>query len=292
MHLCNLPSEVLDLILDYALPSHRLAAQRPRDLEWLDYWEGDERQRKPLPSLFFVNKLLSQHALAVFYSKAILEIRPVKPPQFVLNGLERGFSFDLATELDALHAFCPSSSLERIKQVYIFSGQSDVINAEGYEATLRWLIENTSVKDIHLSRLLMIRLRRARVNVDPAYGATILAPALLRTVYVWTKHNRSYWEQMRMREMTKARGEAPPPIQMYVYDQDIDVDPILDPRWDARSSDDEERRSVSRIIANFLDDLGFKDVAYRLAKSAWEAPLVPDLLMDRLYQVCFIVGSA
>jgi hypothetical protein len=35
--LCNVPPEVLDQILDYAVPVRRLTGQRPRDPEWMEY---------------------------------------------------------------------------------------------------------------------------------------------------------------------------------------------------------------------------------------------------------------
>ncbi len=292
MHLCDLPSEVLDLILDYALPPHRLARQKPSDLEWLDYRNRDDKESKPLPSVCAVNKLLSQRALAIFYDKAILEVVPVKPPEFIFEALERGFSFDLATELGACHAFCPAAHLRRIKRVHLFSGQSDVVNAEGYEATLRWLIETTSVKDVHLSRLLLTRLRRARMDIGPALNAITQEAALVRTVYIWTKHCRSYYETLRMAEMARAKGRAPPSLQMYLYQQGNAMDPVLDPRWAARCSNDNRHHSLFEPLTCLFDRLAGRDTICRLAKSSWKAPTIADPPKDSLYQICFIFGPA
>lgn len=242
-----------------------------------------------MPSVCTVNKLLSQRALAIFYDKAILEVVPVKPPQFIFDALERGFSFDLAAELSSRHAFCPAAYLQRIKRVHIFSGQSDVIKAEGYEATLRWLIDNTSVKDIQLSRLLLTRLRKARVDIGSVLNAINGRAALIRTVYIWTKHPRSSYENLSMTEMAKARGRAPPLVQMYFYQQGKAMHPVLDPRWTARCSNDNRHHSPIEPFTSLLDKLATRDIACRRAKSSWKAPSVAEP-KHRLYQVCFIVG--
>ena len=291
MKLCDLPAEVLDQVLEYAVPPQRIARQKPSDLEWLDYREGNGQQSQSLPSVCTVNKLLSQRALAIFYDKAILEVVPVKPPQFIFDAIERGFSFDLATELGKRYAFCPAAHLRRIKRVHIFSGQSDVINAEGYEATLRWLIDNTSVKDVHLSRLVLTRLRKARVDIGSVLNAITGKAALIRTVYIWTKHPRSYYENLRMTEMARAKGRAPPLVQMYFYQEGNAMDPVIDPRWAARCSNDNRHHSLVEPFTSLLDTLAAKDPACRKAKSLWKAPLVAGTAIDRLYQICFIVGS-
>ena len=260
MKLCELPTEVLNQILEYLVPGRRIAAQKPTDPEWIDYWDDEARQPKQLPSIFFVNKKLTPLSLAIFYDKAILEIQPVKPPQYIINGLERGLSLDLTSEPSMNHAFCPSDHLRRIKQVHIFTGQSDAINAEGYEATLRWLIEHTAVKHIHLSRRILTRLRKTRVAIDSALTAVDNNErTLVRTIYIWTKHARSFWEKTRVREMTKVGGIAPPLVQMYLYCEKSGMDPVLDPRWDVKSSDSEERQTASRPLTDLLDDLAAKD---------------------------------
>ena len=291
MKLCDLPAEVLDQILDYTLPVQRLARQKPSDLEWLDYRDGDEKQSKLLPPVCTVNKMLSQQALAVFYDKAILEVVPVKPPKSIFDALERGFSFDLAVELSSRHAFCPAAYLQRIKRIHIFSGQLDVVNAEGYEATLRWLIDNTSVKDIYLSRLVLTRLRKARVDIGSLLDAITGKAALIRTVYIWTKHPRSGYENLRMAEIDRARGRAPPLVQMYFYQQGNAMDPVIDPRWAARCSNDNRHHSLVEPFTSLLDKLATRDIACRQAKSSWKAPLVDEPPKNRLYQVCFIVGG-
>jgi hypothetical protein len=94
-----------------------------------------------------------------------------------------------------------------------------------------------------------------------------------------------------MREMTKAQGFEPPQLQMYLYRQERDMDPVLDIRWDARSSDGNERRSTSEAVSNFLDFLATQDPICQQAKSSWELPFASDSPTIRLYQVCFILDS-
>lgn len=285
VQLCDLPLEVLDHILDYTIPVHRLSGHRPTDPEWSCEVDGTGKQ---LPSLIVVNRQLSKQATNVFYSKAILEVAPIKPPLFVLNGLGSGLStndLDLTWGVGAFHPNCPATNLQCIKTVHMYTGQSDAVTAEGYEATLRLLIRSTSVKNIHLSRMVMNRLRKARINVSAAlHNLSGQEPELVRTVYVWTKHPRSFWERTRRKEMSRISGVLPPSVQVYVYQQGEKIDPVLDPRWDVRSSDDKDFRTMLQPLVNFLDNTAARDPVFTSATRAEKLSG-----SDHLYQMVLVV---
>jgi hypothetical protein len=284
VRLCDLPSEVLDQILDYSIPVCRLTGRSPTDPEWTSNVNCSPKQ---LPALMIVNKQLSKQATDIFYAKAILELTPIKPPLFMLNRLGSGQSsinFDLASDV-ALHHYCPSASLLRIRTVHMYTGQSDAIAAEGYEATLRLLIQNTAVRNIHLSRMVMNRLRKARVNASVAlHTISSQQVELVRSVYIWTKHPRSFWERTRRKEMSKISGISPPYIQIYLYEEGANIDPILDPRWDVKSSDSMEFRTMLLPLVEFLDITAARDPVFASPAIIEETPD-----SDRLYQLILVV---
>jgi hypothetical protein len=234
-----------------------------------------------------VNKKLSKQATDIFYTNAILELTPIKPPLFMLNRLGSGQSsinFDLASGV-VLHPHCPSASLQRIKTVHLYTGQSDAIAAEGYEATLRLLIQNTAVKNIHLSRMVMNRLRKARVNASAAlHTISSQQVELARTVYIWTKHSRSFWERTRRKEMSKISGVSPPYVHIYLYEEGANIDPVLDPRWDVKSSDSQEYRTMLLPLTDFLSTTAAQDPLYNSSAIIEETPD-----SNRLYQLILVV---
>jgi hypothetical protein len=295
MHLCHLPSEVLDQILARAILIPAMLRRQRSPLQHREKWEGtpDERH-EPLPSLFLVNKKLSQASIARFYDNAVLETEPIIPSKFILDHLNSALSFDLTTNYSLDYAFCPH--LWRIKRVRLLSGQRDAINAEGYEATLRWLVQNTGVQEITLSRRLMLRVRIARANPESALTAlSSLNGGLSRVVYIWTRHRPCIWERERRAKMTQLLGgTAPPALQMYLYRQDCLMEPFLDPRWDLRKSDTLETRTLTEPITKVLDDMAANNVTCQRAHNVWEPHEggIPPVMRLRLYQVCFVVGSS
>lgn len=276
----ELPVEIRNRIYDFAIPVQHLKAQQFVDACWKAP-QGPNR----IPSLFFVNKTVSEEATLAFYSRAILNVAPLRPPAYLFANLNTSVAWlNLAFGLDITFASWPRRHLRRISTCHIYSGQTDAINAEAYEALLRWLIDNTSVRTIHLSWRLMTRLRKARTELNAAYSLCLASSgmSLARAIYVFTEHPRSQWELTRMSELRRAlKGRELPKVQSYVFDRNGLPDVLLDPRWDARNSDDEERFAMLDVVAARIDALLAADPLYQ----DMDRPSVP--AGHSLYQICF-----
>ncbi|EXJ73318.1 uncharacterized protein A1O5_03078 [Cladophialophora psammophila CBS 110553] len=244
----NLPPELRQNIYDFSLPVQQLKVQDFYDPGW-----PDAEKPAGIPSLFFVNKAVSEEAAAAFYSRAVLNVAPLRPASYLFDSLTgNGPKLNLAFGLDVKFSSCPRRHLQRITTARIYSGQHDAISAEAYEALLRWLVDNTAVQMIHLSRRLMTRLRRARADSNATFDLRAAATSETRL----------------------------PGIQIYVLEKGGENDALLDPRWDARSSDDNQRRAVMHNISGWLDSLLAGDPAAEQKGRAEDEP--------RLYQVCFV----
>ena len=286
--LSTLPIEVLNQILDYAIPPTRLALHAFLDPEW----KRDCAEPRSVPPLLFVNKKLYHQAANVFYTKAILEIAAIKPPGYILNALgPPDASLDLAVSLSVLFAHVPDQHLSLVQTVCVYSDQRDAISAEGYEATLKWLIERTALTQLYLSRRLMTRLRRFRSKIDTAYDFTRHLDVRMRPRYVeiFATHPRSMWESGRMLDMRGAmQGVEPPAIQYFLTGRELPV--LLDPRWDARRSDDEHIRQQRQEIAKFVDERAQEYLAR--SESAGKPYKLPLSLNEAwIYQLCFVMAA-
>lgn len=254
LSLLTLPEEILLQILDLAIPVHHLCVQRLTD-------------RKPtspdsplgIPGVFLVTKSLYERAAPIFYSRAVLNAAPLRPPPYLFNTLSGpSLRLNLRTGLDVLFASCKPQHLARIATVNIYSSQNDAINAEAYEALLGWLVDNTGVKYINLSHRLMTRLRNGRTDLNASFNLATVdpRPTLTRTVYIYSRHRRTPWESMRMAELQQALKSRPlPTIQSLILENHSGNDPFLDPRWDVQKSDDDEKLLKMDKVASFLDDL-------------------------------------
>ncbi|KIW28281.1 uncharacterized protein PV07_07958 [Cladophialophora immunda] len=275
----SLPTEIRQKIYALSLPVQQLKVQSFYDPAW-----SDTEKPAGIPGLFFVNKLVSEEAAAVFYSRAVLNVAPLRLPPYLSHSLAGNApKINLAFGLDVDFSSCPRRHLQRITKSHIYSGQHDAISAEAYEALLRWLVDNTAVQTIHLSRRLMTRLRGARADVKAAFNLYTVASSLTlsRSIYVYTGSSRSPWELTRMRELKQAlNGVELPAVQVYVLEEGDQNDALLDPRWDARKSDNDERRGMIHETSPWFDSLL---AAVPAAKQKGRAEDEP-----RFYQMCCI----
>jgi hypothetical protein len=279
----DLPLELRQNIYSLALAAQQLKAQAFLDRAW-------DLAEKPaeIPALLFVNKRVSEEAAAVFYSRAVLNVAPLRPPAFLFDSLHGNSpKLNLAFGLDVQFAPFPRAYLARIALVRVFSGHRDAVNAEAYEALLRWLVDNTAARDIHLSYRLMTRLRTARTNVAAISALYEAAPnlSLRRTIHVYGHGVRSQWELTRMAEISHAlRGATLPKVQAYVLEQGVGHDPLLDPRWDLRKSSTAEEVDSLHRVSTWLDHLLATDaVAKQAVGDRAESDIGPGL-----YQICFV----
>ncbi|OAL35741.1 hypothetical protein AYO20_04891 [Fonsecaea nubica] len=252
--LLSLPVEVRENIYRFSLPRQQLKLQAFCDPEW-----SDAEKPAGIPALFFVNKTISAEAAPIFYSRAVLNITPPSLSSFLASCVAgTGPNINLALALDLEFSSCPRRHLQRITESHVYGRQRQVLSAEAYEALLRWLVDNTAVQTIHLSWRLMTRLRGARVDLKAAFNLYTAAASLslVRKVYVYSTHPRSSWESTRYLELKKAlNGLDLPEVQVYVLGEGGQHDALLDPRWDARKSDDAERRDMVHQISSWFDSL-------------------------------------
>ena len=283
----HLPLELRQKVYRLALPAQRLKAQSIPDPAWAF-------ATKPvgIPALFFVTRSISEEAAAIFYSRAALSITPLRPPSLLFDSrTEDGPKLNLAFGLDVQFAAVPRRHLERINTALVFSGQPDAVNAEGYEALLRWLVDNTAVREIYLSPRLMTRLRKTRADVNAISNLCEAASdfSLQRTIRVYVHQLRPQWELTRMQEINRAlRGAKLPDVQAYVLEKAGQHDALLDPRWDLRKSSEVEEVEALHSISTWLDGLmAADDVANQPECDSDRKYMLPGL-----YQICFVLGRS
>ncbi|KAJ9611753.1 hypothetical protein H2200_004937 [Cladophialophora chaetospira] len=283
----DIPSELRQQIYSLDLQVQQLKIQNICDPAWLD-------AEKPagIPSLFFVSKAVSDEATVCFYDRAILNITPLRPPAYLFDSLNgNGPVLNLAYGLDVAFASCPRRHLKRITIARVFSGQHDAINAEAYEALLRWLVDNTAVREFHLSYRLMTRLRKAKVNTAALSKLCLAAPrlSLLRTVHVYGHDARSAWELTRMAEINHAlKGAKLPEFQAHVLEEGGQHDALLDPRWDLRRSSTTEEINALQDISDWIDSLVAQDDVAN--QPEWDR--AQKAIRPGLYQLCFVFGPS
>lgn len=276
----RLPFELRTRIYDFAVPVQHLKAQEFVDSEWHDKPQGT-------PALFLVNKAISQEVIPIFYSKAILNVAPLHPPSYLFDALNaKGPKLNLTLGLQRIFAPYPVPNLRRIQTCRVYAGQSKAISAEAYEALLVWLMTLTSVQNIHLSSRLMTRLRRARTDLDATHNLSVAATGQspFKTVYVYAQHARSPWEWSQMSRLRSAlAGPELPVLQAYAWNKGSGDEPLLDPRWDVRHSDDDQRRAIMHRVSTWFDSLMAADSTCQ-ARIGRQFP-------PGLYQVCFIFDA-
>jgi hypothetical protein len=284
----DLPSEIRRQIYHASLSPQLLRVQ---DIREIPRW--DLEPLAGIPSLLLVNKAISEEAASVFYSKAVLHVAPPRPPSYLFDSLHgKGPNINLAYGLDVAFASCPRRHMKRITTACISSAHYDAINAEGYEALLRWLVDYTAVRTVYLSIRLLTRLRTARTDVDSmsALCAAASSLSLQRTIYVYAYPSRSKWELTRMDEIKKAlNGSTLPDIQAYVVEQGRQSDALLDPRWDLRRNSSGDDVEALRSISTWLDSLLAADIVTKQAQSAH--PQEESRKPSSLYQICFVFHS-
>lgn len=281
--LLALPLEISDRIYQFALPTQHLAIQKFKDPSFLL-----AQRPSGIPNLFLVSRQVYRHAAPVFYSQAILNVAPVCPDTSGSPGL-RVWSNPLfdrgAGDLDLTFNSCNPDHLRKIAIVNIFSAQLTAVDVCSYEILLRWLINRTAVRRIHLSQRLMTRVMRSeRVDLHTAVSLinTAHPRPVERIVYIHSNHKQTPWESFRASNFKRILKQLQlPRLQCYLYSSGTNHDPILDPRWDVRQSDTDERMGVVHHVAEFLDAL--------MAADTQCSNLSDSTTPDRLYQVVFVL---
>jgi len=278
----RLPFEIRNRIYDFAISAQHLKVPEQRfvDPQWHDKPQG-------LPGVLLVNKAISQEAIPIFYSRAILNVAPLHPPEYLFDALNaRGPKLDLTLGLHRIFAPFPAQNLARIDACHIYAGQSKAISAEAFEALVGWLMTRTSLQSINLSSRLMTRLRRARTDLVSTHNLHVAASglSLVRTVYIYSQHARSPWELTQMSRLRSALADRElPVVQAYVWNKNGGEEPFLDPRWDVRHNDDDQRRAKMDQVSTWYDSLlaGDSICQARVGRQTEQTD-------KRLYQVYFV----
>ena len=255
--LLQLPPEVLHTILNFAIPVRRLCTRPLLDNEFKLSGTSEGRE---VPALLLVSRKTHTEASTIFYSRAILELAPPKtrPPASILTRLDsvHDGSLTLSPQLDNEFSFVAQRTLSMIHRVYVYSDQRHVIEAEAYEALLRWLISRTRVCYIHLSKRLLCRVRKCRVQMQPASLLRSLNPVPSRAIQIFSSSGRNEWERVQRRQAEAALGSSLPWYHVACgFWKDGRLVLQFDARWDARSTDFDEYREQNIILGKFLDRL-------------------------------------
>lgn len=249
-----LPAEIRATILDLVVPVRRLCTRELRDEEF----KRVTPEGRQIPPILYTCKRLYQDASQVFYAKAILEVAPPQPVWFMFSTLsdDPGCALDPSPMLDADLGFAPKRLLAVVRRVHIFSDQRTAVGAEAYESTLRWLMINTNVRYIHLSKRVQCRLRQGRVAMLPHTRLLAIDPIPLQAIQVFTASGRNKWERVQRRQVENTLGTALPWYHLsFVVRTDDEILLQTDPRWGAKGTDPEEYRQQIRHIGAFLDQL-------------------------------------
>ena len=282
--LLNLPHEVLDQVLEYAVPIRKLVPHTLLDPAWSRRCE----EGRETPALFTVNKALSVRTTAFFYGRAILELPIAQLPKFIFSSGERPVrSLDLSLGTRASLQHCPHIS--RIQRVHLYSNQRDVIAQEGYEATLGFLVKETAVQNIVLSSpRSMARIRRFPIDLDVLASICTGTPDTnqVRRIHVYGTHPRTVYEREQMTNLTKRNPDPPPSVQVYLFRGDQGCDPVLDPRWDQRGLSYWQRPEDVRRVCTFIDRLASQDATLRIPPGAVDSGVS---FVDRPYAVIYVL---
>ena len=282
--LLNLPHEVLDQVLQYAIPIRKLAPHTLLDPAWSRQCE----EGRETPALFFVNKALSVRTAALFYGKAILELPIAQLPKFIFSNGERpvrSLDLDLGTRSSLQH--CPHIS--RVRRVHLYSNQRDVIAQEGYEATLGFLVRETAVQSIVLSSpRSMARIRRFPIDLDVLTSICTGTSDIgqVRRIHVYSTHPRTVYERELMTQLRERNGVSPPDVQAYLCQHGQTSDPVLDPRWDRRGLSYWQRTEDVQRIRRFLDELASQDTRLRASPGKVDIGVS---FIDRAYAVIYVL---
>ena len=115
---------------------------------------------------------------SIFYSKAILEIAPLRLPGRLTSNLpsveeeprsaEENYIL-LACALDTEYKFVPDAFKKMIYTTYIWTHDGTGISHETFRATLKWILRNLNPKEVHVSAPVTEYLGKRRKRRGPPH---------------------------------------------------------------------------------------------------------------------------
>jgi hypothetical protein len=159
--LLKLPAEIRIQIYALAIPVTRLCKRRhclanpmarQYCLHCADRLEHDDL--RTVSSLLYVCRSTHQDCSPIFYSKAILEIAPLRLPGHLTSdptGSADQTCLLLGRAFDAEYAFLPAHTKRMIHTAYVWTHDGNGISTGAFTALLRWILCNLNPHEIHVS---------------------------------------------------------------------------------------------------------------------------------------------
>lgn len=133
---------------------------------------------------------------SIFYSKAILEIAPLRLPGRLTSNLPGSADENylvLACALDVEFDFLPTEYKKRIHTAYIWTHDGTGISIETFRALLKWILRSLNPHEIHVSAPVTEYLGNRRKHRGPPHLAKhqIETVAEIRAICdqeIWAAH--------------------------------------------------------------------------------------------------------
>jgi hypothetical protein len=109
---------------------------------------------RTVSNLLYVCRSTYQDCWRIFYSKAVLEIAPLRLPGHLISDLTGSVDQNyllLERAFDAEYAFLPKNAKALIHTAYVWTHDGNGISTETLTALLRWTLRNLNPQEIHIS---------------------------------------------------------------------------------------------------------------------------------------------
>jgi hypothetical protein len=109
---------------------------------------------RTVSSLLYVCRSTYRDCFPIFYSKAVLEIAPIRLPGHLISDLTDSADQNyllLARAFDAEYSSLPAHTKQLIHTAYVWTHDGNGISTETFTALLRWVLRNLNPQEIHIS---------------------------------------------------------------------------------------------------------------------------------------------
>ena len=155
-----------------------------------------------MPSLLFVCRSTYVDCSTIFYSKAILEIAPLRLAGRLTSDLPSGEEEPrsaednyllLAKALDKEYKFVSTEFKRTIHTTYMWTHDGTGLSHETFRATLKWILRNLNPKEVHVSAPVTEYLgkrkrRRGPLNIAKHQAETVAEIKAICEQEIWAAH--------------------------------------------------------------------------------------------------------
>lgn len=179
MTLLKLPAEIRNQIYAFVIPNTRLCTRkhcltnpmaRQYCLHCADRLEHDFPRKTP--SVMYVCKAMYEDCSTIFYSKATLEIAPLRLPGRLTSNLSGSAEENyllLSCALDVEYRFVPAVFRTMIHTAYVWTHDGTGISKETFRALLKWILRNLNPQEIQISAPVTDYLGKRRKHRGPPH---------------------------------------------------------------------------------------------------------------------------